>query len=119
MRYIWPANCAINSEVNGEPTVQMIAMKKRMSKNVFPAALILALLTPVAQAMPEEGRFTQGEGPPSQPLDFQRAPPAQFQRRDTAYSSDLPRPPRLSPEERRQLRRDIHEAGRDIYPPHR
>lgn len=23
---------------------------------------------------------------------------------------------RLSPEERRQLRRDVHEAGRDIYP---
>lgn len=94
-------------------------MKKRMSKNVFPAALILALLAPLAQAMPGEERFAQDEGPPPPAQDFQRALPAQFQRREAAYSSDAPRPARLSPEERRQLRRDIHEAGRDIYSPQR
>ena len=29
------------------------------------------------------------------------------------------RPQRLSPDERRQLRRDIQDAGREIYPPRR
>lgn len=41
--------------------------------------------------------------------------------RDSAGDcADCPVPPRdtLSPEERRQLRRDIHEAGRKIYPRH-
>lgn len=28
-------------------------------------------------------------------------------------------PPRLSPEERRELRRDVHDAGRELYRPHR
>ena len=39
-----------------------------------------------------------------------------FPRNDRA---DAPRPQRLSPEERRQLRRDIKDAGRTIYPPRR
>lgn len=26
---------------------------------------------------------------------------------------------RMSPDERRQLRRDLHDAGRDVYPPRR
>jgi len=29
------------------------------------------------------------------------------------------RPTRLTPEERRELRRDVHDAGRDLYRPHR
>lgn len=33
--------------------------------------------------------------------------------------SETPRPQRMSPEERRQLRRDIKDAGRQIYPPRR
>jgi hypothetical protein len=32
---------------------------------------------------------------------------------------DMQRPQRLSPEERSQLRRDIKDAGREIYPPRR
>ncbi len=28
-------------------------------------------------------------------------------------------PQRMSPDERRQLRRDLHDAGRDVYPPRR
>ena len=34
-------------------------------------------------------------------------------------SGETPRSPRMSPEERRQLRRDIKDAGREIYPPRR
>jgi len=32
---------------------------------------------------------------------------------------EAPRPQRLSPDERRQLRQDIRDAGRDIYPARR
>jgi uncharacterized membrane protein len=36
---------------------------------------------------------------------------------DSARRSELaPGGGRLTPEERRQLRRDVHEAGRDLYP---
>lgn len=34
-------------------------------------------------------------------------------------SGETPRPQRMSPEERRQLRRDIKDAGRQIYPARR
>jgi hypothetical protein len=103
----------------------MIAVK-RMSKGVLnvvpPVVLLLTLLAPSAQAMPE-GRFIRHDerrqGFSQQSLDFQREVPVQFQRRDPGYPTDTQRSQRLSPEERRQLRRDIHEAGRDIYAPRR
>ena len=34
-------------------------------------------------------------------------------------AGETPRPQRMSPEERRQLRRDIKDAGRQIYPQRR
>lgn len=40
-----------------------------------------------------------------------------FQRRDGGQEQQ--RPPRLSPEERRQLRQDIKDAGREVYLPRR
>ena len=98
-------------------------MIKQMSKGIFPVALICTLLAPLAQAMPEGGRLAQGEEPrrgaAQQPPDFQREASVPFQRHNLGYSGDSQRTQRLSPEERRQLRRDIHEAGRDIYPPRR
>jgi hypothetical protein len=46
----------------------------------------------------------------------QRMLPAQ-QRDEAAGRNDMaPGGGRLTPEERRQLRRDVHEAGRDLYP---
>lgn len=36
--------------------------------------------------------------------------------RDERGERDAPRPHRLSPEERSRLRRDIRDAGREIYP---
>lgn len=56
------------------------------------------------------GRDAGGDGP-------QRLMPAE--RRFEQLSSDgdaRGRGQRLSPEERRQLRRDVHDAGRDLYP---
>ncbi|MDR3299576.1 MAG: hypothetical protein LBU43_06135 [Candidatus Accumulibacter sp.] len=42
-----------------------------------------------------------------------------YQRRDGERDARQQRPQRLSPEERSQLRRDIKDAGRKIYPGHR
>ncbi len=44
-------------------------------------------------------------GPPGRPT-----PPQQVPARDTAN-----RDARMTPEQRRQLRRDVHDHGRDIY----
>ena len=51
----------------------------------------------------------------------ERERPAHPHARVQAQSADESSAPpaRMSREERRQLRRDIHEAGRDLYPPHR
>ena len=44
------------------------------------------------------------------PGQRQAEPPREFQQRQEFMNSN-----RFSPEERRQLRRDIHEAGRELY----
>lgn len=64
-----------------------------------------------------------GRDPPrrfqqERPLPPQRELPrrgADEPRRDRQRSDEAARPGRLSPEERQQLRRDIREAGRDVY----
>ncbi len=73
-------------------------------------ALLLALGP--AQAEPPQGR---GEGKSRQDV-------AQGERRDDGRRDEARReeqgnrpPPRLSPEERRELRQQIHEAGHDVY----
>ncbi len=53
-------------------------------------------------------------------LRFQRQTLPEMPRRERAREenfSPAQRPERLSVEERRQLRRDIKDAGREIYPP--
>lgn len=82
--------------------------------------LALLLAVPAAQAMPGGGRFA-GEGPRQgevqrEPSEAREPRPFFPPRQEPA---EAPRPQRLSPEERRQLRRDVHEAGRDLYPPRR
>lgn len=83
-------------------------------------ALWLAAATAFAQMPPR--RFQPGgpggfDGGPQR----QHAPERQnFQPQPPQREADgggQPREPnRMSPEERRQLRRDIHDAGRDLYP---
>ena len=103
--------------------MRIIVAMKRVMKCALPVTLILALLAPVAQAMPGEGRLAQGDGNrpglPQQDPNLQHEVSQQFLRRDQREAGESQRSQRLSPEERRQLRRDIHEAGRDIYLPHR
>lgn len=79
--------------------------------------LLLAVSTPEALAGPwggygaregnQQGRQEQRQGGGQRP-DYQRD-----DRRDAQ------RPQRMSPEERSQLRRDVRDAGREIYPPRR
>jgi len=75
--------------------------------------LALAVALPAAYADPSRdrrGREPQRPGSEQserQSREVQRAQRSEEQRQ------------RLSPEERRQLRRDVQDAGREIYPPRR
>ena len=78
------------------------------------AGVLWLLASSVAAQEPlraQRGRMANGGGPqrmmPAEQRSEQSAP------RDTAPPDGAGR---MSPEERRQLRRDVHEAGRDIYP---
>jgi hypothetical protein len=71
-----------------------------------------------AQAQPGDGarRFERLEQQREfQPRREQRR--EGFQRRQQERQEQEGRPGRLTPEERQQLRRDIREHGRDVYPP--
>lgn len=102
-----------------------MAAIKPMTKRPVLLVLILLLAMPVAQAMPDGGRFLQvrdgfRQNVPQrdrqqQAPDRQREQPQRFERRDEGNAGEQGRRQRFSPEERRQLRRDIHDAGRDIY----
>ena len=78
-------------------------------------ACVLWLLVADASAQGPQrqrpGREANGGGP-------QRMMPVE-RRRESLLPRDAELPAggnRLSPEERRQLRRDVHDAGRDLYP---
>jgi hypothetical protein len=78
-------------------------------------ASVLWLLAAGASAQgpdrPGGGRNGNGGGPgPQRMMAPEQRPMASRDEAAPAGGS------RLSPEERRQLRRDVHEAGRDIYP---
>jgi len=73
------------------------------------SAVVLILLTslPVA-AQQGQGSRGIGRGAPGRPT-----PPQQVPARDA--NRDANRDARMTPEQRRQLRRDVHDHGRDIY----
>ena len=58
------------------------------------------------------GRHADGDGPRRMIPSDQRSDSSSA---DSAEAGDR-RGGRMSPEERRQLRRDVHQAGRDLYP---
>ena len=90
-----------------------------MKKRLLPLYLLATCcLVDLAMAQPAPSRPGQGRQ--------DAAPPAQQpnQRRDEARPATPPQPAqdaaqrssRLSPEERKELRQQIHEAGHDLYP---
>jgi hypothetical protein len=92
------------------------------------AAALLLLLEVVAWASPahagpnghgwgQQRQFSPYErGPYERQYPPQQPPP---QRRQDADPQGPQYPQRLSPDERRQLRRDLRDAGRDVYPQRR
>ncbi len=70
-------------------------------------ALLLLAAEVSAQGMPRPMRDRDGTGPHRMAPDSR---PAQ------AATEDAVSQRRMTPEERRQLRRDVHQAGRDLYP---
>lgn len=72
------------------------------------AVVLLASFQAVAQ-QPDMSRRLGQDGPPRQPP--QRVPV----RDAAAQDRNAGRPMQMTPEQRQQLRRDIHDHGRDIY----
>ncbi len=72
------------------------------------AALLLLGAEASAQGMGRPMRDRGGQ-PPQRAMQDSR--PAQFTTDDAASQRR-----RMTPEERRQLRQDVHQAGRDLYP---
>ncbi len=73
------------------------------------ATAMLLAVEVSAQGMPGPRR-ERGDGPPPQRM-MPEARPTQFN-----AEGDAAQRQRMTPEERRQLRRDVHDAGRDLYP---
>lgn len=77
------------------------------------AGALWLLMTGAAAQGPQRpgpGRDAGGDGP-------QRLMPVERRLEQLSPDGDARgRGQRLSPEERRQLRRDVHDAGRDLYP---
>ena len=88
---------------------------KRGIVRIMAMALCLAAGAVAAQGPPRMGPGRHGDGD-----GLRRMFPAERSEAAPADSADQGGGPgrggRLSPEERRQLRRDVHQAGRDIYP---
>ena len=72
---------------------------------------IAVILLASFPAMSQQGGKRLGQGGPSRP-----PPPQQAPVRDAGWQKrDANRDARMTPEQRRQLRRDVHDHGRDIY----
>ena len=89
----------------------------RISAAMATIACVLATGVSLALAQPLQrpGFPGRGQQPPVQPM-----PPRQIERQ-IERPAPPQRPPfeRMSPEERQQLRRDIEQHGREIYPARR
>ena len=98
----------------------VMALIKRMIGIAIAMMLLLTLLISPVHANPFGGRQVR-EGNRQGSGQFQPQNPREFQRpNDRRYEGrDVQRPQRLSPDERRQLRRDVQDAGREIYPQRR
>ena len=91
---------------------------KQMITGCVAAALVAA--APLAHAAPWGDRLLRDGAKQGNRQEQQSADQRDVQRSmRQSGRGDEQRPQRLSLEERRQLRRDIQDAGREIYPPRR
>lgn len=88
-----------------------VKAKRGTRRAVVVSALWLLAIGASAQESVRPPPARDGSGPQRMMPAEQR--PEQFPARDVMPPD---RGNRLSPEERRQLRRDVHDAGRDLYP---
>ncbi len=87
-------------------------MNRKLRKPLVAIVALVAIAPAHAQmrhrgGMPSDGRDWDRGG-----MQQQAEPPRDYQPRQDSVPQG-----RLSPEERRQLRRDIHDAGRELYRP--
>ncbi|HTF16301.1 MAG TPA: hypothetical protein VK643_16705 [Burkholderiales bacterium] len=76
---------------------------------VFGSMVVVLIASFPAMAQQDQGGRSAGRGAPGRP-----AQPQQVPARDTT-NRDANRDARMTPEQRRQLRRDVHDHGREIY----
>lgn len=103
-----------------------MARGDRMIKGGIAMMLVLALAIPFTHANAQnnrelrEGDRRGGAQDQQQQRRYPREARRPYPQRNEDGEAQRPeRPPRLSTEERRQLRRDIKDAGREIYLPRR
>jgi hypothetical protein len=91
-------------------------MRRTVVKGLV-AALLAALLAAVWPAWAQQGPGPQGRRGMDRPMPQHPMPPPDrgWQGRPGDAQGEHRRGPMMSPEERRQLRRDISNHGRDIY----
>jgi hypothetical protein len=93
----------------------------RQGRSALVLLLLLSAATLPAHAFPGggvgRGGWMQVKDRPQQPQRERQFP--QPQRPPDADRQGQQGQQRMSPDERRQLRRDLHDAGRDVYPPRR
>ena len=82
-------------------------------KSLIVFGSIVAVLLASFPAMAQQGQGGRGAAPGA---PGRATPPQQVPARDAAgHNRDAHRDARMTPEQRRQLRRDVHDHGRDIY----
>lgn len=92
-------------------------MKLRRSGFCLLMPLLLAAALPAQAGQGWRGggfQVQQRQHPPPGDRQFQHAP-----RRQDTQPGNPQGPQRMSPDERRQLRQDLRDAGRDVYPQRR
>lgn len=104
-----------------EKRIVMVLLERMISVGIA-AVIALVVAMPVAYAETSNERHVrEGKRPGGSQSQQQSRNPREARRPYAKRNEggDQLRSQRLSPEERRQLRRDIKDAGSEIYPPRR
>jgi len=94
------------------PMVSPAPMRHRLILSSL--LVLLGMAQPCTAAAPSQG--SEQKSGPERARDL---PAGERRSEETRQREEDRRPPRLSPEERRALRQQIHEAGHDLYRPKR